>query len=319
MTSANLTPVGLELSVIIPTYNPDSYNLNETINGLRGQTLGLDKWELIIIDNNSTNGVLAALDITWHPNSSVIKELKQGLTYSRIAGITHATGDIVVMVDDDNILSPGYLQNMSAHFKADPQIGSIGGKITGLFNNYTPEKWTEQFWNMLALRDYGNEPIISEPQLATKYPTFSPVGAGMGVRRHLFAAYIDEISKSGNQITDRTGGSLSSGGDNEINIQVLKQGFSVAYFPDLVLQHIIPPSRLTKIYLARLNYESSISWIRLLLKYGICPWPAIPPYTVLPRKIKAWINYKPWSSNANYIKWRCACGMYEALSTNNDL
>ncbi len=218
------------------------------------------------------------------------------------------------MVDDDNILAHDYLQAMSAHFKANPQIGSIGGKITGLFNNYAPEKWTEEFWSMLALRDYGNEPIISEPQLLSKYPTFSPVGAGMGVRRHLFSAYINEITKSGNQITDRSGGSLSSGGDNEINIQVLKQGFSVAYFPDLLLQHIIPPARLTKNYLARLNYESSISWIRLLLKYGICPWPAIPPYTVFLRKIKAWIKYKPWSSNANYIKWKGACGTFKALA-----
>jgi len=304
----------LELSVIIPTYNPDSDNLNATIKGLRCQTLDLNKWELIIIDNNSTNGVLATLDITWHPNSSIIKEPKQGLTYGRIAGITQATGDIVVMVDDDNILAPGYLENMSIHFKANPQIGSIGGKITGLFNNYTPEKWTEEFWGMLALRDYGNEPITSEPQLAAKYPTFSPVGAGMGVRRQLFSSYINAITQSGDNITDRSGGSLSSGGDNEINIHVLKQGFSVAYFPDLVLQHIIPSLRLTKNYLARLNYESSISWIRLLLKYSICPWPAIPQYTVFLRKIKAWIKYKPWSSNANYIKWKGACGIFEALA-----
>ena len=314
MTSANSTPSGFELSVIIPTYNPDSYNLSQTINGLRNQTLGLSKWELIIIDNNSTNGVPDTLDITWHPNSSIIKELKQGLTYSRIAGVNQSKGNIVVMVDDDNILSPGYLKNMVAHFKANPQLGSIGGKITGLFNNYTPESWTTEFWNMLALRDYGNEAIISEPKLLSEYPTFSPVGAGMGVRRELFSAYINEIPKNTHQITDRSGGSLSSGGDNEINIQVLKQGFSVAYFPDLSLQHIIPVSRLTKDYLSRLNYESSISWIRLLLKYGICPWPVIKPYTVLLRKIKAWINYKAWNSGANYIKWKGACGIFEALA-----
>jgi len=313
LTSGNPTP-DFELSVIIPTYNPDSYNISETINGLHSQTLELDKWELIIIDNNSTNSVVDRLDISWHPNSSIIKELKQGLTYSRIAGINHVKGDIVVMVDDDNILSPDYLGNMLSHFKANLHIGAIGGKIIGLFNNYTPENWTEEFWNMLAIRDYGNEPIISESRLSVKYPTCSPVGAGMGVRRELFPAYINEITKNANNITDRSGGNLSSGGDNEINIQVLKQGFSVAYFPDLILQHIIPSSRLTKDYLARLNYESSISWIKLLLKYGICPWSTIPSHTLALRKIKAWLTYKPWSSNANYIKWRGVCGTFEALA-----
>jgi len=205
-----------------------------------------------------------------------------------------------------------------AHFDANPQIGSIGGKITGLFKDHTPEEWTKEFWNMLAIRDYGDEPIISEPKLSAKYPTCSPVGAGMGVRRKLFTAYINEITKNASNITDRSGGSLSSGGDNEINIHVLKQCFSVAYFPDLFLHHIIPPSRLTKDYLSRLNYESSISWIKLLLKYNICPWPVIPSYTLTLRKIKAWLNYKPWRSNANYIKWKGACGTFEALAASNE-
>lgn len=318
MTSGNPTSSQLELSVIIPTYNPEGKNLNEVINSLRGQTLPLAKWELIIIDNNSTNGVPSTIDITWHPNGKLIKELKQGLTYSRIAGVNNANSDIIVMVDDDNILSAHYLQNMLTHFENHSQVGSIGGKITGIFNNYTPEKWTEPLWNMLAIRDLGNEPIISEPKLLAEYPVASPVGAGMGVRRSLFLEYIAGLNKNTGLITDRSGNSLSSGGDNEINIQVLKQGFSVAYFPDLELGHIIPQSRLSKHYLARLNYESSISWIRLLLKYNICPWPRIKSYTVPLRKLKAWLKYRAWNSNFNYIKWRGACGKFEALAIKNE-
>lgn len=316
--STNLMSSDLHLSVIIPSYNPNKESLEAVLNALRRQTLSFDEWELIIIDNNSDNGVLNNVDLAWHPNSKLIKELKQGLTYSRIAGISNTNSDIIVMVDDDNILAPNYLENMLAHFEGYPNIGSVGGKIAGLFNNYIPAKWTEQFWNMLAIRDLGNEPIISAPQLLDNYPAASPVGAGMGVRKALFVSYINEISKSGIQITDRSGNSLSSGGDNEINIQVLKQGFSVAYFPDLILQHIIPASRLTKDYLARLNYESSLSWIRLLLKHNICPWPIIKPNTVWLRKIKSWLKYKAWRSNANYIKWKGACGMYEALAVTNE-
>ncbi len=245
----------MQLSVIIPTYNPSSKALTEVVNGLRSQTLDLTQWELIIIDNNSTNGVLNMVDIAWHPNSKIIKELKQGLTHSRIAGVNNAVGSIILMVDDDNLLSPDYLEITLDNFEKYPAIGSMGGKITPVFNDYTPEKWTEEFWGMLAIRNLGDEPLISNPCLSGQYPTVSPVGAGMAVRKDLFNGYINALNKRNGVITDRTGNSLSSAGDNEINIQVLKQGFSVAYFPNLGLKHIIPASRLSKNYLARLNYE----------------------------------------------------------------
>jgi glycosyltransferase involved in cell wall biosynthesis len=306
----------MEISVIIPTYNPNINSLTEVINGLRAQTLSTTQWELIIIDNNSTNGALSKVDIAWHPNGKIIKELKQGLTHSRITGINGATGSIIIMVDDDNVLAPNYLEATLVNFEKHPGVGAMGGKITGVFNNYTPEKWTEAFWGMLAIRDLGDEPIISATDLLKGYPTCSPVGAGMAMKKALLADYIQNINK-GDIITDRAGNSLASGGDNEIVINILKKGYSAAYFPNLLLGHIIPASRLTKAYLARLNYESARSWIMLLLKYNICQWPVIKPYTVLPRKIKAWIMRKAWKNQANYINWRGACGLYEGLSTGN--
>jgi glycosyltransferase involved in cell wall biosynthesis len=305
----------LKLSVIIPTYNPDKNNLNRVLEGLKRQTLALPLWELIIIDNNSTNNGLKEIDLSWQPNNCLIKEIKQGLTYSRIYGFNKALGDIIVMVDDDNILSENYLQLTVSYFEENSLLGAIGGRIEGLFPGYVPEEWTKQFWGMLAVRNLGDQ-SISASSLQNGYPSCSPVGAGMAVRKVLLGKYIESINAGNGVITDRSGNNLASGGDNEICIYVLKQHYSVAYLPDLSLQHIILPKRLTKNYLAHLNYQSSKSWVRLLVKHQISPWKIIAPGTLWLRKLKAYINQKAWTSNANYIIWRGKCGAFEGLSNN---
>ena len=299
--------------MIIPTYNPNLLIINDALRALKAQTLEQSNWELIVVDNNSTNNVPDALDLSWHVNSSIIKETSQGLTYSRICGINHAKANIIVMVDDDNILAADYLQIVLNCFNVNPSLGAVGGKIEGKFNGFTPHEWTKQFWGMLAIRNLGDEAIISAPCLSNTYPDFAPIGAGMAVRKELLDAYIEAVTDKNTIITDRTGNSLSSGGDNEIIINILKQGYSVAYFPSLLLQHIIPASRLTVDYLSRLNYESSKSWVKLLLKHNLCPWHIIPHWSVNLRKIKAWFTFKAWSSRVNYIKWQGSRGVFDGL------
>lgn len=54
------------ISVIIPTYNPSFERLNQTLEGLKQQSLSPAYWELIIIDNNSNNQFHKSLDLIWY-------------------------------------------------------------------------------------------------------------------------------------------------------------------------------------------------------------------------------------------------------------
>ncbi|MFB9844070.1 glycosyltransferase [Mucilaginibacter ginsenosidivorans] len=305
------------LSVIIPTYNPNPERLSRVLEALRDQSLGPQHWQLVIVDNNSSNGVLGHMDLSWHPNHQIVAEKKQGLTFGRIAGFRRALGDVLVLVDDDNVLARDYLSLVTTYFSRDPALGSAGGRITASFDGYQPQEWTRPFWNMLAIRDPGNRDLAAS-SLSGGYPAFAPVGAGMAVRKALVDGYIREVSDAPGAITDRTGNSLASGGDNEINIWVLKQGYKTAYFPKLSIRHIIPASRLEKGYLARLNYESTRSWAELLRRYDLCPWDTVPGWSVGLRKIKSWFVFAAWRSPSGYVKWRGACGLYEGLIKKPD-
>ena len=95
------------ISIIIPTYNPNIIRLNRTIQGVINQSV--TNWECIIINNNSTQ--LFETEIIKHPQIKLVNEPKLGLTYARLKGFEEAKGNIIVMVDDDNVLDKDYLKN----------------------------------------------------------------------------------------------------------------------------------------------------------------------------------------------------------------
>jgi glycosyltransferase involved in cell wall biosynthesis len=299
-----------DLSVIISTYNPNIQTINKTLNGLKEQTLNPDLWELLIIDNNSSNGFDTKVDLGFFTNSKIVKEPRQGLTYARLKGFKEAKGEVIIMVDDDNVLQSDYLETVLNIFKDHPQIGSAGGKSIPDFECEEPI-WLPEFYGNLALRDLGDHVIITKWE--NTYPNTAPIGAGMAIRRAALQAYIDAMTTDKSIITDRTGTSLTSGGDNEINIQILKSGWELGYFPELVLRHIIPKERVQVQYLARLLRDTNRSWVRLLEKHHTCPWKSINKQTLIFRKIKAYLTYKAWKNEVNFIKWQGACGLFEGM------
>lgn len=303
------------ISVIIPTYNPDVKRLRETLEGLRNQSVHADQWELIIVDNNSNNNFQHEIDLRWHTAARIVKEPRQGLTYARLKGFNESQGDFIIMVDDDNILNATYLGHVLLILGKNPQMGAIGGKSIPLFERAAPH-WLDEFYGSLALRDLGETPIIAKWN--NKYPEGAPIGAGMAIRREALSSYVRKIATGKSKISDRTGNSLSSAGDNDIVMEILKSGWQVGYYPQLQLQHIIPSQRMETGYLAQLLQQSSKSWVFLLESHEINPWQPITKTGAMFRKIKAWFTYGAWRNGPAYIRWRCACGIFDGLATLDD-
>ncbi|MCR8560180.1 glycosyltransferase family 2 protein [Mucilaginibacter sp. BJC16-A38] len=301
----------ISISVIIATYNPDKNRLNRTLDGLRKQNLPVSNWELIIIDNNSTNDMLSTADLSWNPAAKVLAESRQGLTHARLKGFLEARGQVIVMVDDDNILEVNYLDQVLRIFREKEGIGAIGGKSVPSFDS-PPPLWLKEFYGNLALRDLGEEIVINK--MNGEYPAAAPIGAGMALRAEAILPYIKGLQSKKGLIADRQGYSLASGGDNDLVLSILNAGWEIGYFPSLVLHHIIPAQRMQPAYLARLVNNTNKSWIAVLQKHKINPWKGIAPWTVGLRKIKAWITGRAWAGPVNYIKWRGACGTFDGLA-----
>ena len=154
--------------------------------------------------------------------------------------------------------------------------------------------------------------MIAATQTPLKnYPLCAPIGAGMVLRREAAQVWLDAPDPG---LTDRRGGELTSGGDNDIVLTLFGAGWDVAYFPDLSLTHLIPASRLDPEYLARLNRGIQKSWVQVLARHHICPWPPIPSWTLAARHFRAWFIHRAWTSDAARIRWQGICGKFEGLA-----
>jgi glycosyltransferase involved in cell wall biosynthesis len=302
-------------SVIVCTHNPDRSRLARTLAGLRAQTMPANAWELVVIDNASTPALPVDHLAPHAPaNFRVVRETQLGLTPARRRGFAEARGEFIVMVDDDNVLAPDYLDQVAALFFAHPKLGAIGGKSVGEFEAPRPAWWQPEFDDLLALRDLGDVPITCAALFDSRtgrneYPLCAPIGAGMALRRAALAPWLADATTDA--LPDRRGGALSSSGDNDIVLSVLRAGWSVGYFPALVLTHLIPSCRVQPDYLARLNRGIASSWMQVLHKHAANPWPPIAPWTVPLRCLKAWLAYAAWSGPAARIRWQGACGHFE--------
>lgn len=342
------------ISVIIPTHNPRLDYLKEVLEALRGQTLPMNQWELLVVDNGSKQflhadnflGEEGAIDLNWHPSSKVIREDRLGLTYARLCGFSEAAGELIILVDDDNVLSPNYLECALGIARRMPQLGAFGGKCLPCYE-VEPEPWLLSQNKGLGLRNLGDEeqifPKIEESaglqnedfegrrltesgeqavvsiksEQTREFPDCAPIGAGMVMRREAAISYVELLrareDRSGRSaaITDRRGNSLSSGGDNDICLTAVENGWQVGYFPQLYLTHLISRHRMTLQYQRRMARDSMKSYILMLDQHGIRPWAPVPYWSVPLRIAKDCLRVKPWKGAAQSLRWWNNIGMYE--------
>ncbi|MFM8887476.1 MAG: glycosyltransferase, partial [Chthoniobacterales bacterium] len=276
------------------------------------------------------------LELGWHPNARIVREEKLGLTFARLRGFAEAKGELIVMVDDDNVLNPDYLANAVRIAEEHKEIGALGGKCLPEFETQ-PEPWMEEFLPLLALRDHGEKEIIAGDSRAADgsrrvYPDqAAPIGAGMVVRSSAAAAYAEGIAqracgirhtaygrtaedenslkhcptetpsnRAASVITDRRGDSLASAGDSDLVFTILRDGWKVGYFPQLKVTHLIPSNRLTVDYLARANRGVQRSWVEVLRKHDACPWSTISPASAPFRKVRAYFKCRGWQKLAGF-------------------
>lgn len=305
------------LSVVICTYNPNVDILSPVLKALKIQSLPINNWELIIVDNNSSINSVQELEIAWHTDSKIVVEKNQGLAYARIRGVQEAKYELIVFIDDDNVADENYLQRCIEIQNSNNNLGIFGGKALPVFYKHQPPNWVVDFTGLLGCRDLGQNELRTQvvDNKVVAYPSFSPIGTGMCIRKTVFMLYVAEIRNDNfRQNLGRKGKALTSGEDNDIVITALKNGWQVAYFPQLLINHLIPEKRTSKKYLAAMNFAQNKSWVALLRFHKISSWNNIPKWTVPLRKIKAYFTYKAWQNEVNYIKWRGACGMFEGLA-----
>jgi glycosyltransferase involved in cell wall biosynthesis len=252
------------LSVVICTRNPRLDFLNRVLKALEAQSLERSEWELLVVDNASTEAVAKQVDLAWHSQGRHLREEKLGLTNARIKGFTEAKGDWVILVDDDNILDADYLKTLAEKIRTHPFLGTIGGSIVGEYAEpLTPI--SRQYLNWLAVREIRTDLWSNLPWVSASHP----YGAGMAVRRDVIDRYLALVQSDPlRSRLDRVGNRLWGGGDADMNYTATLMGLGNGVFKDLRLTHIMPPNRLKESYLLHLVEDMTCSSLVLHWLWG---------------------------------------------------
>src|SRR5262249_11893327 len=128
------TSVTPQASIIVVTFNNFALNLLCLESIIRNTEY--PNYEVVVVDNNSTDGTQAYLRhlAAQHPNIHVIlNSQNEGFPRANNRGIERSSGEYIILLNNDTIVPPGWLSRLIRHLK-DPSIGMVG-PVTNFVGN----------------------------------------------------------------------------------------------------------------------------------------------------------------------------------------
>ncbi|SEG86348.1 Glycosyltransferase involved in cell wall bisynthesis [Actinacidiphila yanglinensis] len=129
--------MAVKVSVIVPVYNPGKY-IEPCLASLLGQTLPAEEWELLLVDDGSTDDTPAMLDAlaAEHSHVRVIHIPNSGWPGKpRNIGVTEARGEYVQFVDQDDHMGEDALRRLyelGHRNGSDVVIGKVASNFRGV-------------------------------------------------------------------------------------------------------------------------------------------------------------------------------------------
>lgn len=118
----------IKVTVLVATYNEDKY-VGRCLRSLLNQSLPSNFYEIILIDDGSTDKTSYALNLFKKPNDDHIKVITNqkniGLPASLNLGIKESKGDYIVRVDADDYVNINFLSVLSFYLDIFKKIGGV--------------------------------------------------------------------------------------------------------------------------------------------------------------------------------------------------
>jgi len=233
----------MTLSIIICSYNRASY-ISDALTSLYVQSSGLDNFEVIFVDNNSTDNTKEVYAQWRQTNTNgqftFISETKQGASFARNTGAAIAKGEWVCFMDDDAVATTDYVKNIIKHIQDQPFIVGFGGRIIPKYIPAEP-KWMSYYVSSLVGNfDYAPTACAFENG---KYPLES----NMIVKKSVY----DQIGGFNVNLPGVVGTLRIGGEGKELFYKIIALGHTIYYDPSICVHHVVEVKKLTSEYMYR--------------------------------------------------------------------
>lgn len=215
------------LSITVCTYNRADV-LPKCLESLVDQTTTPELFEVLIIDNNSTDGTKKiALDFCGkNTNFKYIFEEKQGLSHARNRAIDEAQGGYLAYIDDDAIADKEWLEKIGSTIQNNKDIAAFGGPIYPWYNKEKPKWFKDEF----ATYSWGEQHF----QLTEQNCPFGLSGSNMIFKKDVLAKYNGFSAEYG-----MNGDKIAFGEESCLFNKMLKNNENIQYFPEIFVYHLV--------------------------------------------------------------------------------
>ncbi len=248
----------MRISVIIPTFNRAEY-LQDAVDSICLCKFEASRFEILIIDNAST-------DSTKERSEKLIQKYDgfkiryfyepiPGLMSGRHRGANEANGEIITFIDDDVIVSDGWLLAIDTVFD-DATTQLAGGICAPRYEGKQP-KWLKYLWEEspyntqiftgLSLVTGGEKPMEVHPNYIW--------GLNFSIRKTAFF----ELGGTHPDTLPKALQSYQGDGETGLTMKAANKGYKAIYHPEICLEHRIPVDRLTEDYFFRRWYFQGVA------------------------------------------------------------
>ena len=186
------------------------------------------------------------------PRATVIENIhERGLSGARNTAVEHASGDVLVFLDDDAVPGPGWLRALMEPF-ADGKVAVVGGAAAPAWPGLRPG-WFPPEFDWVVGCSYVGLPV-------RRTAVRNVMGCNMAFRREVFKAGLRFSPAVG-----RTGNDTAGCEETELCIQVhrLWPDVAIVLEPEAVVRHRVPSDRCSWSYFARRCYAEGRSKARV--------------------------------------------------------
>ncbi len=169
------------VSIVMPTFNRAD-TLRRAVDSVRAQRF--EDWELLVVDDGSTDDTKALLDSIAEPRMAVFRQPNTGVAGARNVGLRAVRGELVAFLDSDDEWAPHHLALMVAFFDAHPGEQLACGEFWEVFGpgrqvrhcNLEMSDWYPKTAHRIGSARFLGAPPQNDPLLRF-YETKAPIGA----------------------------------------------------------------------------------------------------------------------------------------------
>jgi glycosyltransferase involved in cell wall biosynthesis len=216
------------------------------LDSLCRQDLAPGSFEVIVVDNNSTDATPAVVSSRRESFAHFqgLTEARQGLSHARNCGWRAAQGCFVAFLDDDAKAAPDWCRSILTAFESvKPDPDSVGGVILPWYDGPVPTWFADSF----ETRSWGDAPGFLKGYLAQYGFSGSNMAFPKG-RLEEFGGFSSDFGMCGS--------TLRMGEEADLYFRMYRAGLRFWYDPAIIVSHYVPCGHMRVAYRLQRAFRS---------------------------------------------------------------